>query len=354
MWKKIWENPGLFKGISWGITAVIVFGLLAATLWTSLPTAARVPASTATPAPSASTNPALPTLVDANPLVQAIVRQVTLKTDITSKTNFDVAQYTVQRGDSIFSIAKQYNIKPETVLWANNDLLQNDPSSLRPGQVLFLPAVDGVYYKWEDGDTFQSVADKFRANVDDILNYAGNKFDLTNPVVKAGEYVMIPGGYSESIDWNPPVMAVGKSGTSSSIGQASCPSGPAFTGFVWPSPYHYINGGNDFSNSHLAIDIYAPQGTPISAAGSGVVVFVSTGDAWDHGYGNMIMIDHGNGYVTLYAHLSVVNVQLCQGVGAGQNIGYSGNTGNSFGAHLHFEVREGGGFLNPWTVLPAP
>ncbi|PIU20111.1 MAG: hypothetical protein COT18_03950 [Elusimicrobia bacterium CG08_land_8_20_14_0_20_59_10] len=73
---------------------------------------------------------------------------------------------------------------------------------------------------------------------------------------------------------------------------------------------------------------------------------------YNYGYGNVIMIDHGNGYVTLYAHLSQINVAPCQGVYVGNLIGLSGNTGNSFGAHLHFEVRLNGGFVNPWYVLP--
>ena len=73
---------------------------------------------------------------------------------------------------------------------------------------------------------------------------------------------------------------------------------------------------------------------------------------WNGGYGNVIMIDHGTGYATLYAHLSQLNVSTCQSVGTGQLIGLAGNTGNSFGAHLHFEVRQGGGNINPWYVLP--
>ncbi|MCK5430763.1 MAG: M23 family metallopeptidase, partial [Anaerolineales bacterium] len=98
-------------------------------------------------------------------------------------------------------------------------------------------------------------------------------------------------------------------------------------------------------------DIAAGDGAQIYAADSGVVVF----SGWaTGGYGYMIMIDHGNGYQTLYAHLSSVNVSCGQSVGRGQTIGYSGNTGNSTGAHLHFEVRFQGGFVNPWYVLPAP
>ena len=122
---------------------------------------------------------------------------------------------------------------------------------------------------------------------------------------------------------------------------------------LYPSPYHYINGGNPYGPSHLAIDLYAPEGTPITAADSGVVVWSSYGE-WNGGYGSVVMIDHRNGFMTLYGHLSQVNVVLCQSIYAGETVGLSGNTGNSFGAHLHFEVRLGGGFVNPWDYLPPP
>jgi murein DD-endopeptidase MepM/ murein hydrolase activator NlpD len=88
----------------------------------------------------------------------------------------------------------------------------------------------------------------------------------------------------------------------------------------------------------------------VYAADSGVVTMAQGG--YNYGYGNVIQIDHGNGYSTLYAHLSQINVSVCQSVYAGQLIGLAGSTGNSTGAHLHFEVRENGGFINPWYVLP--
>jgi murein DD-endopeptidase MepM/ murein hydrolase activator NlpD len=99
----------------------------------------------------------------------------------------------------------------------------------------------------------------------------------------------------------------------------------------------------------LAIDIAAGLGAPVYASDSGVVVTAGWNSS---GYGNVIMIDHGTGYSSVYGHLSQINVSLCQGVTQGQLIGLAGSTGNSTGAHLHFEIRLNGGYVNPWSVLP--
>ena len=116
-------------------------------------------------------------------------------------------------------------------------------------------------------------------------------------------------------------------------------------------PQNHTLSGNDYWSGHLAIDIGAGEGAAIYAADSGVVVF--SGPAAG-GYGNMIMIDHGNGYQTLYAHLSQVIAGCGRSVQQGQTIGIAGSTGKSTGPHLHFEVRYLGGFVSPWYVLPAP
>jgi murein DD-endopeptidase MepM/ murein hydrolase activator NlpD len=144
-------------------------------------------------------------------------------------------------------------------------------------------------------------------------------------------------------------MAVGQSGTSN-VGQSTCNGGPVGTISNWPTINHYLSG-YDFSPIHQAIDIAAGLGAPIFAAGTGVVTLALVG-GYNGGYGNVITIDHGNGYVTLYAHLSAVLVKTCQAVYAGQQIGRAGATGNATGPHLHFEVRFEGGFVDPWFVLP--
>ncbi len=120
--------------------------------------------------------------------------------------------------------------------------------------------------------------------------------------------------------------------------------------FIWPRVYQAISG-TKFQEGHPGIDLSTPEGAVVYAADAGSVIFAGWSDL---GYGNTIVIDHGNGYKTLYAHLSQVSQYCGASVRAGQIIGLSGSTGNSSGPHLHFEVRVPGGYLNPFKVLPAP
>jgi murein DD-endopeptidase MepM/ murein hydrolase activator NlpD len=116
----------------------------------------------------------------------------------------------------------------------------------------------------------------------------------------------------------------------------------------WPAfGTTFIRG---FTGSHTGYDLAAPKGTPIYAAESGTVEKVSTG-TWGGGYGNYIIIDHGNGLKTLYGHLSTVSVSVGQAVDRGQNIAGMGSTGRSTGPHLHFEVIDGGVKRNPSNYL---
>lgn len=120
--------------------------------------------------------------------------------------------------------------------------------------------------------------------------------------------------------------------------------------FLWPSPYQALSGGS-FTETHPGFDLSTPTGSPVYAADHGLVIFAG----WSGlGYGNAILIDHGNGYQTLYAHLSQVSTYCGAKAEKGKLIGLSGNSGNSTGPHLHFEVRVPGGYLDPLKVLPLP
>ena len=285
--------------------------------------------------------------------LQFIQRDITLNTIIPNRSREEVVDYTVENGDSVFGIAKKFNIKPETILWANYDQLNDSPDMLSPGMTLRIPPVDGVYYELQDNDTLESVAQQFKANVEDIINWPGNKMDLSDPKVQANEWIMVPGGEREFRSWIVPQIARGKAGVSKTVyGPGACEGsydGAYGSGwFAWPASAHVLSG-NDFWSGHLGIDIAAFVGDPVTASDNGVVVFAgwSTG-----GYGYMVMIDHGNGYQTVYGHLSSVAVSCGQSVYQGQYIGAAGSTGNSTGPHLHFEVRLYGQFVNPWYVLP--
>ena len=348
MGKNLTKSPRLFSGISWGVTILIVLGLLGFGYLQLYPrpVSAAVPAATPTVEKTPFSPPAA---VAVKASEQAIVRQVWLKTDITSKTTYTVSDYTVQSGDALFSIAKQFNIKPETLLWANSDILKDSPDSLRVGQKLKVPPTDGVYYQVVTGDTLESISKKFSATLDDVLNWPGNDIDLTSQQVVPGDYVMVPGGHREFVQWLIPTVARGKSGTAT-IGGSACGGGPVgSTAFIWPTGNHFVSG-NEYWSGHLGIDIAAGMGAPVWAADAGVVTIAQGG--WNGGYGNVVMIDHGNGWITVYGHLSQINVTACQGVSQGQGIGLAGSTGNSTGSHLHFETRLNGGFINPWSVLP--
>lgn len=280
-----------------------------------------------------------------------LIRYPETRTIAPTRPRSQPVKYTVDTGDAVFSIAQKYNISPETLLWSNYDVLKDDPHLISPGQELIIPPTNGILYEWKEGDTLEVIARDFKASVDDILNWSGNKLDVTNPEIEEGDLVMIPGGQREFQQWVVPTYAVGRSGTNASLPGGCTVDGPGLWGsgfFIWPAGNHYLSG-NEFWSGHLAIDIAAGTGAPIYAADSGVVVFAG----WDsNGYGNVVMIDHQNGYHTLYAHLSSLRVSCGSSAVQGQVIGFAGSTGNSTGPHLHFEVRYLGGFLNPWTVLP--
>lgn len=285
----------------------------------------------------------------------AITRLTQLVTDIPERENTKVITYLVAANDSMFGLADQFDLEPESILWSNYDALQDNPHSLTPGMELIIPPIDGIYYQWEVGDDVDSVAAKFQTDPDLIINWIGNDLDLLNPVFKAGDMVMIPGGKRDLQQWIIPTIARGAAGVSSGIYGGGACSGPfeglyGGGGFIWPTVGHTLSG-NDYWSGHLAIDIGLSIGEPVFASDSGVVVFAGWATG---GYGNVVVVDHGTGYQTLYAHLSGVTTGCGQSVVQGQTIGLGGNTGNSTGAHLHFEVRFQGGFVNPWFVLPPP
>jgi murein DD-endopeptidase MepM/ murein hydrolase activator NlpD len=340
-----------FTLISWIVTGVIVVSLLGSTIIykNTKSSGAQLPPQATQ---EAGVNPAvvgIPISSDQGGLA-FILRELKLKTEIPERPRVEPVTYRVSRGDAMLSIAEEYKIETDSILFANPDLDDN-PHSLKPGMELTIPPVDGIYYKWEEGDTFDSVAEKFDAEAEDIINFTGNNIDLTDPKVEVGALVMVPGGTRELRNWAADLQTQGRGADDGTGGPSAgniCGGGPVASGFGWPAGSHNISGYG-YMPSHLGLDIQADEGEPVYAAGSGIVTQAAGG--WNYGYGNVVQIDHGNGYVTVYAHLSSINVGTCTPVGQGTVIGASGSTGNAFGAHLHFEVRIGGSNVNPYQIV---
>ncbi|MCS6908596.1 MAG: M23 family metallopeptidase [Anaerolineales bacterium] len=301
----------------------------------------------------------MPTSTPVNP---SITRQAQLFTSLPSRPRFEVIKYVVKPGDTLFGIAEKFRLRPETILWANQYTLGDNPHNLRPGQELNILPVDGTYYRWSAGDGLNRVAAFFGVKPEDIINFPGNGLDpntigdYANPNIEPGTWLVIPGGRREFVSWSAPEIPRNRPEVAQVLGPGACKGeigGAVGVGvFIWPTNRHFLSGF-DYSPStnHFGIDIDGETGDAVYAADSGVVVYAG----WNNwGYGNVIVINHGNGWQTLYAHLSAINVTCGQSVYQGSIIGAVGSTGNSTGSHLHFEMMYNGTKVNPWDFLPPP
>ncbi len=118
--------------------------------------------------------------------MDAVFRLTNPHTILLNRSRTGLVEYTVQKGDSVFSIAIKYNLKPETVLWANYELLDDNPNFLSVDQVLKIPSTDGIYYQWRENDTLEAVASQYFVEPEDILSWPQNNLDMTDPVIAPG------------------------------------------------------------------------------------------------------------------------------------------------------------------------
>ncbi len=270
-----------------------------------------------------------------------------------------ITTYVVKNGDSLSSIASQFSISINTILWAN-DL--NKKSLIKPGQKLTILPVSGVVYAVGKGDTLSGIALKFDVSVDEIVSF--NDLEETK-IIRAGMKIIIP---NAELPLEKPIPVVKK----------EAPLAPKITiteqkteikeekiittdpdnsqkiviekevvsegYFTHPIPGSVLTQG---AHGYNSVDFGAPVGTPVLASASGKVI-VSKASGYNGGYGKYIVVEHDNGTQTLYAHLSSVLVVVDDEVTKAEKIALSGNTGRSTGPHLHFEVRGG---VNPWVGL---
>lgn len=298
-----------------------------------------------------------------NPLITGISRSAQIHTNIPSRPRNEITNYTVQEGDTVFGIAEKFGLQPQTILWGNYNILLDDPHSLKPGQELNILPVDGVYWEWLGGIPFGDWAEFYGVTAADIIEYPSNKIDpnavgdYANANIKTGTWLIIPNGKREFVNWSAPLGVTRENPASARVlGQGACEpvSGGAvgYGTYVYPTNKHFLSGFDyNEKTNHRGIDLAGSEGEGVYAADAGVVVY----SGWNnYGYGNMIMIDHGNGFQSLYAHLSAIYRGCGQSVGQGEAIGAVGSTGRSSGPHLHFELMTATWKVNPWDYLPPP
>lgn len=272
----------------------------------------------------------------------------------------ELTQYTVIAGDTIFGIALKFGLRPETILWSNFNTLKDNPDLLSIGQELTIPPQDGLIIEVEQGDTVDGLARRFGVPVNTIVAEPINSLPGENAPLTIGQMIYVPGGERETVVWQvPKPVATGRIVAGAKVykvgvcGEVAIPT-LGSGAFNWPANRHYLSGYN-FSAVHAGLDIAGRLGEPIYAADGGTVIYAgySLNTAGQPvGYGQYVVLDHGNGYQTLYAHASQLYVSCGQQVGAGAVIAAVGSVGRSTGPHLHFEIRLNGGAVNPWTMLP--
>lgn len=261
------------------------------------------------------------------------IYSLSFRTDISEKPRAEIRDYTVKPGDTLASIAEQFNISVDSIKWENN--LKND--TIKPGDTLRILPVTGVAHKVKSGESIYTIAKRYDVDAQAIVNFPFNEFaDADTFAITTGQTLIVPGGV--------PPQEKAKPGYAPQ--RVTIVAGqPGSGNFIWPTsgsvsqyPVYY----------HMALDIANRSLPGVVASDTGTVSYAGC-ISW--GYGCHVIIDHGNGFQTLYGHLSRIDVSAGQGVGQGQTIGRVGSTGRSTGPHLHFEIRRGGALQNPLSYL---
>ena len=243
--------------------------------------------------------------------------------------NFEI--YVVKRGDTPNGIAESFGISPETLLGGNPRLSQESSLLQTDVELIILP-INGVLHDVQPGDTLESLSLQYGIPTADIIAYEPNNLQFPYRLYPNTQ-ILVPGAVREVFVWTPPDLSSVTS-NSSYEGRGVAPIVVGTGSFIFPVSTR--NFTQRYWYGHQAIDVGLAEGSAVYAADTGTVTYAS----WNvYGYGNLIVVNHGNGFETFYAHLSGINVVPGQIVYKGNVIGASGNTGRSSGPHLHFEIR---------------
>ncbi len=256
----------------------------------------------------------------------------------------EFATHVVEKGETPNGVAELYGITPATLLFGNPDL-SNEAQRFQIGITLTILPTDGALHTVVASDTVESIAEMYGVGPQVVIDYGDNHLEKWPHRPVPGTELFIPGGEQQLLVWS--YTPNTPRGTVSGSSYYDGPIVAAGRGsFVWPTDSWRIT--QYYWWAHRAIDIGAPVGTPVYASDGGTVIYAG----WSAiGYGNLLVLDHGNGFQTYYAHLSSFWVGHGQFVGQGVPIAAVGNTGNSSGPHLHFEIRYIGNLLNPLEYL---
>jgi len=258
---------------------------------------------------------------------------------ISDSSKGEIIEYRVQDGDTVSSIAQKFGVSIDTIVWENN---LKTVDAIKPKQILRILPITGVKYKVARGETIYSIAKRLQVDPQNIIDYPFNTFSNDETfALTAGQELLVPDGIK------PNEVSVDVTRTVAKI-VAPIPGVKGEGNFMWPTTgtitqkYYWY---------HPAVDIANHSNPPIVAAQGGTVITAG----WNGGgYGNYVIIDHGNGFETLYGHMlnNSVVVKAGDRVSQGQRLGTMGSTGRSTGTHLHFEVRRtSGGKIDPLSVL---
>ncbi len=230
----------------------------------------------------------------------------------------------VNPGETLWDIALAYGVSVDTISSAN-DLKNKNYLSI--GQELQIPSVNGVLHQVATGESLWEISERYNVPLDEIARANA----ITDPSrIQPNTKLVIPG----ATQLRPrDVLLV---------------NGQLQKAFDWPVRGRISSTfGPRWGRMHNGLDIAVPTGTHVKSAADGRVTFAG----WNGGYGILVIIDHGNGIETRYAHNSRLNVKVGQRVSRGETVAYSGNTGVSTGPHVHFEIRYRNNPVNQQTNL---
>jgi len=287
-----------------------------------------------------------------SPDPDTIARLPVPHTTIPERPRSQTITYTVQPGDNIFDVAVWFGLTPETIVWSNREGLQDAPWLIRPGIEIFIPPVDGVYHIVRAGETVVSIAADYEVEPAVLYNEWNDLEE--DELISEGQLLVVPGGKGEEVVWTPPQPTYAVAGASQ-LSWGVC-SGVTFTGpgangwFIYPTGSSRVSGWyfRDPRNpGHIGLDYTCRLGDPLYAADNGIVTIAG----WNGGYGILVEVNHGNSFITRYGHFDSLVVGCGQAVYQGQLLGYCGTTGWSSGPHLHFETRYNGVPQDPQIYL---